>query len=297
MHHERTVQEAEVMVDARGNAGAGDEGAGGRVAALDRSVVGTRAELLGRIEARLPDDAAGGGIDLEDRVLVADRREGEASDRVHVDGRPARVRGDRRGHTRSTALRARARPAVRVARAGNRCIAVADPVGHQLECPEDVAGVEVERGEAAVRAWIVVVRRDPDVHAPCFLQGLKSPWPSGPFSGTVSVRPLVQTLEVAGTSAERALCSAASSGSRDVPDTETLVTSAGVQAGSAGSLFRRQTSTSKTHAWSAASSRSQPASPSKQRHLLARLGMRRIEGRIVEPEARSRELRLAVERG
>src|SRR5262249_46653508 len=32
-------------------------------------------------------------------------------------------------------------------------------------------------------------------------------------------------------------------------------------------------------------------------HLLARLGMRRIEGRIVEPEARSRELRLAVERG
>src|SRR5262249_52644567 len=105
-----------------------------------------------------------------------------------------------------------------------------------------------------------------------FLASLKWPSASGPFKGTASVRPLVQTFVVAGTSAESAVCRDARSGSVVVPRTLTDVTSAGVQVGSAGSGFRRQTSTSNTHASFATPSASHPTSPSKQRSSFAGFG-------------------------
>jgi hypothetical protein len=110
-----------------------------------------------------------------------------------------------------------------------------------------------------------------------FLPALNRARESGPFSGTSSVRPVVQTLVVAGTSAESAACRAASSGSL-VPPILTSVTSAGMHAGSAGSALCRQTSTSKTHALLTVPSRSQAASPSKQRTSFPGFGFAGLKG-------------------
>ncbi len=110
-----------------------------------------------------------------------------------------------------------------------------------------------------------------------FFARLKRAFASGPLSGTVRVRPAVHTLVVAGTSPVSALWSAARSASF-VPLTVTALTSAGAQPGNAGSALRRQTSTSKTQALFATPSRSQAASPSRQRTSLPAFGFAGSKG-------------------
>src|SRR6185503_14357602 len=88
------------------------------------------------------------------------------------------------------------------------------------------------------------------------------------FKGTVTCWSVVHTFVVAGSRTSRLACREPSSGELDAPETVASSTSAGVQLGNAGSAFLRHTSMSKTHSLLTTPSRSQPASPSRQRTSL-----------------------------
>src|SRR5262249_35242433 len=104
------------------------------------------------------------------------------------------------------------------------------------------------------------------------LPALITPLAFGPFSGTCRIWPVVHCVVDAGTSAPSAVPSASRSGLLP-PFTETAVTVAGVHEAGAGSVLNGQTRIGTAPEPFTAPSRSQPASPSKQRTSLPGFGL------------------------